>query len=116
MTNKFRINDKKHKFRARYELRESDTQIKMLFNHPMEDGTRIDKKTSKAIAANYITMIEFSSSDKVLAKISVSSQVSKHPYFMVYLPVLYIGVDLTIKWKDNADNEYAVFAQVGINT
>lgn len=116
MTNKFRINDKKHKFRARYELLDSYTPIKMIFNHPMEDGTRIDRKTGEAVAANYISMIEFSSNDKVLAKITVSSQVSKHPYFMLHLPVLYIGVDLTIKWKDNDDTEYSVSAQVGVNS
>jgi sulfur-oxidizing protein SoxZ len=63
-------------------------KVDFIVIHPMETGTRKDKKTGKLKPAKYIDNITFSLDGKPFTTMKVWETVSTNPYFSVNLKVL----------------------------
>ena len=74
--------------------------VKMLISHPMETGSRKDKKTGKLIPAHYITEVDAEANGEKKLTAYWSGGISKNPY----LSFKYDGKKgdkLKISWQDN---------------
>jgi len=75
-------------------------KVDFIIIHPMETGTRKDKKTGKVKPAKYIDNVTFSLDGKPFARMKVWETVSTNPYFSVNLKVPGKG-KVTVSYTDN---------------
>lgn len=76
-------------------------QVLVLVNHPMETGTRKDKKSGQLIPAHFIQKMTFSQNGKVVAEANLSQGVSKNPLIGIELASAKAGDKVSVKWSDN---------------
>jgi len=76
-------------------------QVLVLVSHPMETGTRKDKKTGKLVPAHYIETMTFSLNGKAVAEASMGTGVSKNPLLGISLTNAKPGDKISIHWSDN---------------
>jgi len=76
-------------------------QVLVLVNHPMETGTRKDKKSGQLIPAHFIQKMTFSQNGKTIAEASLSQGVSKNPLIGIELSGAKAGDKIAVKWSDN---------------
>ena len=76
------------------------TQVKALMSHPMETGTRKDKK-GEFIPAHYIQEVTCKHGDKVVMTCNWGAAVSKNPYLSFKFQGGAKGDTVTISWVDN---------------
>jgi len=79
------------------------TEVKALINHPMETGSRKDKKTGKLIPAHYITEIKCEHKGVTVMDALWSGGVSKNPYMSFKFNGGAAGDEVKVSWKDNKD-------------
>ena len=89
--------------------------VKVIFViiHPMETGTRKDKKTGKNFPAHHLTDISVTFGGKKVADIEVGPGVSKNPTFSIMLKVSGSG-SLKIDYKDNQGGSWSKSKQVDV--
>ena len=68
--------------------------------HPMETGTRKDKKTKKLIPAKYINSVKFNYNGKVITTMNVWEALSTNPVFTTYMKINGKG-KLTVTFTDS---------------
>jgi sulfur-oxidizing protein SoxZ len=76
-------------------------QVLVLANHPMETGTRKDKKTGEMIPAHFIQKMIFEHNGKVVAEANLSQGVSKNPLIGIELAGAKSGDAVKVSWSDN---------------
>lgn len=78
--------------------------VKSLMSHPMETGSRKDKKTGKPIPAHYIKEVRCEHNGKNVLTSYWSGGISKNPYLAFRFKGGGSGDVVKITWKDNKGN------------
>jgi sulfur-oxidizing protein SoxZ len=89
------------------------TTVKALMTHPMEPGTRKDKKTGKLIPAHFIQEVTCESGGKTLVTGLWSGGVSKNPYLSFKFAGGNKGDGIKLTWVDNKGNSESAEAKIG---
>jgi sulfur-oxidizing protein SoxZ len=79
----------------------NSTEILVLVQHPMETGTRKDKKTKKVIPAHFIQTMNFAVNGKSVADVQMGTGVSKNPLVGIRVKGTKAGDSIEVSWKDN---------------
>ena len=77
------------------------TEILVLVQHPMETGTRKDKKTKKVIPAHFIQTLNFAVNGKNVAVDVLFARVAKNPLVGIRVKGAKSGDKIKVSWKDN---------------
>ncbi len=80
------------------------TTIKALISHPMETGTRKDKKTGEKIPAHFIQEVVCKHGDKTMMTAQWGAAISKNPYLSFKFKGGNAGDTVTLSWTDNKGN------------
>ena len=80
------------------------TTIKALMSHPMETGTRKDKKTGKNIPAHFIQEVVCKHGDKTVMTAQWGAAISKNPYLSFKFKGGNAGDKVSLSWTDNKGN------------
>jgi sulfur-oxidizing protein SoxZ len=80
------------------------TTIKALISHPMETGTRKDKKTGEKIPAHFIQEVVCKHGDKTIMTAQWGAAISKNPYLSFKFKGGNAGDTVTLSWTDNKGN------------
>lgn len=89
------------------------TTVKALMTHPMETGTRKDKKTNKLIPAHFIQEVICEHKGAKVLTANWGGGVSKNPYLSFKFEGGAAGDDLTISWTDNQGGSDSDTAKIG---
>jgi sulfur-oxidizing protein SoxZ len=99
--------------KIRAKLKDDVVTVKALMTHPMETGTRKDKKTGEMIPAHFIQEVTCTAGGKTVMSALWSGGVSKNPYLSFKFKGASAGDDVTLSWVDNQGNSESETAQVG---
>jgi len=88
------------------------TTVKALITHPMETGSRKDKKTKKKIPAHYITEVNCSHNGANVVTAQWGPAVSKNPYLSFQIAGAKAGDTVAINWVDNKGGKDSATAKV----
>ncbi len=91
----------KSSIKIRAKTKNGTTTVKALMRHPMETGTRKNKKTGKMIPAHFIQEVTAESGGKTLLTALWGGAVSKNPYMSFKFSGGNKGEKVTISWKDS---------------
>lgn len=80
------------------------TSIRILMQHPMETGQRMDDK-GKAFPAHYIRTFSVSLNGKKLVEGQLNTSVSKNPLFGFRARGIQPGDKLRVHWTDNTGDK-----------
>ena len=80
------------------------TPIKALISHPMETGTRKDKKTGQKIPAHFIQEVVCKHGDKTVMTAQWGAAISKNPYLSFKFKGGNAGDTVSLSWTDNKGN------------
>lgn len=86
--------------------------VKVLANHPMENGLRRDRKTGETIPAHYITELVVKCKDKVVATFQSGPNVSTNPYLAVKFKDGAVGDPVTVSWVDTKGESDSVTGNI----
>lgn len=87
--------------KVRAKLSDGATTVKALMSHPMETGSRKDKKTGELIPAHFIQEVSVKHNGADVVTADWSGGVSKNPYLSVVFNGGAPGDKVTVSWKDN---------------
>lgn len=87
--------------KIRAKLKDGETEVKCLMNHPMETGLRKDSKTNELVPAHFIQEVVCKSKDQVVMTANWSGGVSKNPYLAFKFKGGEVGDPIEITWTDN---------------
>ena len=88
------------------------TTIKALISHPMETGTRKDKKTGEAIPAHFIQEVVCKHGDKTVMTAQWGAAISKNPYLSFKFTGGNAGDKVSLSWTDNKGNSDSAEASI----
>ncbi|MFV1973482.1 MAG: thiosulfate oxidation carrier complex protein SoxZ [Thiohalobacterales bacterium] len=77
------------------------TTIKVLISHPMETGTRKDKKTGKKIPAHFIQEVVSEHKGNTIMTAQWGPAISKNPYLSFRFKGGNAGDTVKLSWADN---------------
>ena len=77
------------------------TTIKVLISHPMETGTRKDKKTGKKIPAHFIQEVVCEHKGNTVMTANWGPAISKNPYLSFRIAGGAAGDIVKLSWVDN---------------
>ena len=77
------------------------TTIKSLISHPMETGTRKDKKTGEKIPAHFIQEVVCTHKGNTVMTANWGPAISKNPYLSFRFAGGVAGDSVTLSWADN---------------
>ena len=77
------------------------TTIKSLISHPMETGTRKDKKTGEKIPAHFIQEVVCEHKGKTVMTANWGPAISKNPYLSFRFSGGAAGDKVKLSWVDN---------------
>lgn len=80
---------------------EGVTTVKILIRHPMETGTRKDKKTGKLVPAHFVEEVKCTLDGKDIYTAHLGVAVSKNPYLSFKIKNAPKGRVIAANWKDN---------------
>lgn len=89
------------------------TDIRILFQHPMETGQRKDPASGKAVPAHYIQTFRVLANGKPLIDGQTNTSVSRNPMFAFKARGLKAGDKLLVSWQDSKGNERSDEGTVG---
>ena len=87
--------------KIRAKSRDGVTTVKTLMSHPMETGTRKDRKTGKNIPAHYITEVNAEHNGNRVMTANWGPGISKNPYMSFKFKGGAAGDTIRISWVDN---------------
>jgi sulfur-oxidizing protein SoxZ len=87
--------------KIRAKLKDGETEVKCLMNHPMETGLRKDSKTNEIVPAHFIQEVVCKSKDQVVMTANWSGGVSKNPYLAFKFTGGAVGDAIEVTWTDN---------------
>ena len=74
---------------------------KVLMSHPMEPGTRKDKKTGNLIPAHFIEEITCKAASKTIYTAYFGGAISKNPFLSFKFKGVAKGEVMEVAWRDN---------------
>lgn len=77
------------------------TTIKVLISHPMETGTRKNKKTGEKIPAHFIQEVVCEHKGNKVMTANWGPAISKNPYLSFRFTGAAAGDTVTLSWVDN---------------
>ena len=80
------------------------TTIKSLISHPMETGTRKDKKTGQTIPAHFIQEVVCEHKGTKVMTANWGPAISKNPYLSFRFKGAAAGDTVKLSWVDNKGN------------
>ena len=80
------------------------TTIKALISHPMETGTRKDKKTGEKIPAHFIQEVVCEHNGNAVMTAHWGPAISKNPYLSFRFTGGNAGDSVKLSWVDNKGN------------
>jgi len=80
------------------------TTIKALISHPMETGTRKDKKTGEKIPAHFIQEVVCEHNGNTVMTAQWGPAISKNPYLSFRFTGGNAGDTVKLSWVDNKGN------------
>ena len=75
-------------------------KVSFMVMHPMDTGTRKDKKTKELIPAKYINSVKFNYNGKDITSMTVWEALSTNPVFTTYMKIDGKG-ELKVTYTDN---------------
>ena len=102
----------KKSIKIRAKQKGDSVTVKALMTHPMETGTRKDKKTGKMIPAHYIQEVKCESGGKTVMTAYWNGGVSKNPYISFKFKGAK-GDKMSLTWVDNQGNSESAEATIG---
>ncbi len=87
--------------KIRAKTKDGVTTVKTLIKHPMETGTRKDKKTGKKIPAHNITEVVAEHNGNTVMTANWGTGISKNPYMSFKFKGAASGDKIKISWVDN---------------
>ena len=87
--------------RIRTKPQGSKTLLRIMIEHPMETGRRKDDATGLLVPAHYITELCIEHNGAPVIQSTLTTAVSRNPYFSFRLGKTRVGDRLRISWKDN---------------
>jgi len=88
------------------------TTVKCLMTHPMETGTRKNKKTGKKIPAHFISEVTAESGGNNVLTAHWGGGVSKNPYLSFKFSGGNAGDEVKISWVDNKGGSESASAKI----
>lgn len=79
---------------------DSYSELRILVNHPMENGRNRDHN-DQLIPAHYIKSLKVFCNQTLLGKLDMSGSMSKNPFLVLQLDNLNSGDLIQITWEDN---------------
>ncbi len=79
-------------------------EIKILLNHPMENGRNRDPLSGELIPAHFITELYILLNDSPVITASLGPSMSKDPFFIFHMKNGQAGDILNVRWIDNRGN------------
>lgn len=76
-------------------------ELKLLINHPMENGRNRDPLTGKLIGAHYIQELTVALNDQVIITVDMGGSISANPFFSFHLKTAAAGDRIGVRWQDN---------------
>ncbi len=89
-------------------------KLQFIIIHPMEPGTRKDKKTGKLIPAHHITKLDITFNGKKVTHMDVGGAVSANPYFAVMMKADESGT-IEISYEDNKGGKWKKSVKVNVS-
>ena len=86
--------------RIRAKLKDGQTEIRVLIEHPMETGRNKDR-AGELIPAHFIRELRVERNAKVVVSAVLGAGISKDPYFAFYLTGGAVGDRIIVSWRDN---------------
>jgi sulfur-oxidizing protein SoxZ len=87
--------------KVKAKVKNNITSVRVLAQHPMETGRRVDKKTGEKIPAKYIQEFTCEHDGKVVFLAQFGTSVSKDPYLAFSFEGGKKGDSLQLRWNDN---------------
>ena len=87
--------------KMRAKVNDGVTTIKALVSHPMETGTRKDKKTGKKIPAHFIQEVVCEHKGNKVMTANWGPAISKNPYLSFKFTGAASGDTVKLSWVDN---------------
>jgi sulfur-oxidizing protein SoxZ len=91
----------KGKIKIRAKEKNGVVTVKALMTHPMETGSRKDKKTGKMIPANFIQNVTAEVGGAKVLDSQWNSSISKNPYLSFRVKGAAKGAPVKITWTSN---------------
>ena len=98
--------------KVRAKAKDGETTVKALMSHPMETGSRKDKKTGKLIPAHYIQEVNVKHNGADVVNGNWSGGVSKNPYLSVKFSGGASGDAVSVSWTDNQGGSDSVETKI----
>ncbi len=102
----------KSTIKIRAKVKGGVTTVKCLITHPMETGTRKDKKTKKLIPAHFIQEVVCTHGANPVMTAHWSGGVSKNPYLSFKFEGGKKGDAVSISWTDNKGGSDSATAKI----
>jgi sulfur-oxidizing protein SoxZ len=90
--------------KMRASAKDGVTTIKALISHPMETGTRKDKKTGEKIPAHFIQEVVCEHNGNTVMTAQWGPAISKNPYLSFRFTGGNAGDTVKLSWVDNKGN------------
>jgi sulfur-oxidizing protein SoxZ len=98
--------------KIRAKEKEGVTTVKALMTHPMETGSRKDKKTGKNIPAHFIQEVTCKHKGNTVMTAEWSGGVSKNPYISFKFTGAAKGDEIELSWSDNTGKSDSMTSKI----
>lgn len=98
--------------RVQAKVKDGETTLKALINHPMETGQRKDSKTGQLVPAHFIEEVLCELNGKMVMRADWSGGISKNPYLSIKFTGANEGDKVVVSWKDNKGESDSVEATI----
>ncbi len=82
-------------------LANGGVELKILIDHPMESGRRVDDVSGQAVPAHYLTHLSVALNDKIVSRAELGTAIARNPYFAFRLRECKTGDRIQVSWEDN---------------
>lgn len=76
------------------------TELKILVNHPMENGRNRDHN-GQLIPAHFIRSLQVFCNQTLVATVDLTGSVSKNPFLVMQMTKVQAGDQIRVSWEDN---------------
>jgi sulfur-oxidizing protein SoxZ len=85
-------------------LPDGQIELRLLIQHPMQNGRNREPLTGELIAAHFIETLSLTCNGKALFEAELGASVAQNPFFSLRLQKLNDGDRLMVQWRDNLGN------------
>jgi sulfur-oxidizing protein SoxZ len=78
-----------------------ETEIRLLIDHPMENGRNRLPESGALAPAHYIEELCIKLNNRTVIKVNMTGSLSKNPYFSFRLKNQISGNKIRVEWRDN---------------